>query len=248
MTYVSERDDYNIPAKRSEAWAWMWEQKIVCRKKPSQREISNALCWKRHQVRALQNDFDAFCVHYFNKSGPQILPLGDDYKATIKKKATKTPPPSPLFAPAKNAPIVKEKTSLLLVKLSKGLSIDYLTKDMIEVFNHWYKFRSSVRSFRKDQAKILKSALQNHTVEELKAIVDYCFTADDSLPYIKAWRENGYTDICNLLNRDKVERNVEIAQDWKSGKSSIPKKITTMSAMPPTTNNKPRMGLDISGE
>ena len=72
--YVSERDDYQQPAKASEAWAWLWEQRIILKKKPSQREIASALCWSRHRVRELLTDFSTFCEHYFTKTKPKVPP------------------------------------------------------------------------------------------------------------------------------------------------------------------------------
>ena len=259
--YISEREDYTEPAKASEAWAWLWEQRILLKKKPTQREIAKHLCWSRYKVRELVADFQTFCEQYFAKKCTKNRPLGDEFMGNIEQSTAKTPPKnhqssnktppktdhltleSPEPSASQKASKRKEKENKLLlllsVKPSANLDLSSVNEDMVDVFNHWAGYRKSVRAFRVDQARILKAALKNHTKHDLKMVIDYCFTAPDNLPYVKNWRENGWTDITNLLNRDKVSRNIEVSLDWKEG--------TKQTFKQPTTQNKttPRFNLYI---
>ena len=262
--YVSERDDYQQPAKASEAWAWLWEQRIILKKKPSQREIASALCWSRHRVRELLTDFSTFCEHYFTKTKPKVEPLGAEFMGNIDESSAKKPPntrqktttkPPQNDQSSSTEPVLtdtakgdKRKNTCnlinkLLVKAGKGWDTSILTEDMVDVFNHWVGHRKKVRSFRKDQAKVLLAALKTHTSEDLKMVIDYCFTAPDNLPYVKSWRHNGYTDIINLLNRDKVDRNVDVALDWKEGNQ--PTRISALPPDLPQPTRRTRINLDL---
>ena len=60
--------------------------------------------------------------------------------------------------------------------------------------------------------KIIKSALTaGHTVEDLVLVVRMAFEYPEGDYLVDSWRSGGYMDIANLLNRDKVDRNVTLA-------------------------------------
>tara|TARA_X000001388_G_scaffold75579_1_gene70727 strand:+ start:245 stop:1054 length:810 start_codon:yes stop_codon:yes gene_type:complete len=241
--YISEREDYSTKAKRSEAWAWIWEQRILLKKKPSQREIAKALCWSRHEVRKLQKDFEDFAVKYFTKSSPQDnqepatkRPFASDVVEGIRKKRTKSSPKPDQKSPKTDqlslTPAVETETpksskrtikehehlKLLNVKTAKGIKKQDITKDVVAVYNHWHQYKPRATTLRIDQLKIIKAALKLHTVEELQRVFDYAFTASDKHPHVSWWRERKYLDITNLLNKEKVHRNVDHALDWRNGK------------------------------
>ena len=240
--YVSEREDYTTKAKRSEAWAWIWEQRIYLKKKPSQREISKALCWSRHEVRKLQKDFEDFAVKYFTKSSPEDnqsstknRPFGTDVVEGIRKKRTKSSPKTDQSSPKtdqssskttaeretpkSSKSTVKEQEHLKLnVKTAKGIKKQDITKDVVAVYNHWHQYKPRSTTLRIDQLRIIKAALKLHTVQELQRVFDYAFTASENHPHVSWWRERKYLDITNLLNKEKVHRNVDHALDWRNGK------------------------------
>jgi len=241
--YISEREDYSTKAKRSEAWAWLWEMRILLKKKPSQREIAKALCWSRHEVRGLQKDFEDFCIKYFTKNSPEDnqepatnRPFGSDVIEDIQKKRTKSSPKSDQNSPKSDqlslTPTVDRETpksskrtlkehehlELLIVKTAKGIKKKDITKDVVAVYNHWHQYKPRATTLRVDQLKIIKASLKFHTVQELQRVFDYAFTASDDHQYVSWWREKKYLDITNLLNRERLDRNVDCALEWRNGK------------------------------
>jgi len=241
--YISEREDYSTKAKRSEAWAWIWEQRILLKKNPSQREIAKALCWSRHEVRKLQKDFEDFAVKYFTKSSPEDnqsstknRPFGTDVVEGIRKKRTKSSPKTDQSSPktdqssskttaeretpksSKSTVKEQEHLKLLNVKTAKGIKKQDITKDVVAVYNHWHQYKPRSTTLRIDQLRIIKAALKVHTVQELQRVFDYAFTASENHPHVSWWRERKYLDITNLLNKEKVHRNVDHALDWRNGK------------------------------
>tara|TARA_R110000851_G_scaffold84037_1_gene183471 strand:+ start:5245 stop:6066 length:822 start_codon:yes stop_codon:yes gene_type:complete len=252
--YISTREDYTLAAKRSEAWAWLWEQRILLKKKPSQREIAKTLCWSRHEVRKLQKDFEDFAVKYFTKCSPEAnqeptkkRPFGSDVIEGIRKKRTKKSPKPDQSSPKNDqlsltTPVVtatekaskgtlkeQEHLNLLIVKTAKGIKKKDITKDIVAVYNHWHQYKPRSTTLRQDQLKLMKGALSLHTVSELQRVFDYAFTASDKHPHVSFWREKGYLDISNLLSGKNVHRNVDLALEWRNGKE---KNTTTTTPEP----------------
>ena len=245
MKYVSERDDYTQPAKESEAWSWLWTQRILLRREPSQREISKALCWSRHKVRQLQKDVDQFADQYFSKKKTKVVPIGSDYMEDVEQTSTKGQPGfdqvsttsvpetdhPPAETPSETAtqqPLYSKSKSknttninLLNVSIGKGVVHAHITKSLAEVYNHWHSHKKTAKSIRKAQVKTIRSALKVHTVEECKLIIDYVFLGDNW------WTENN-TKIESILNSKNAGGLLEDAEEWK-------RKPQKMSALPPQT-------------
>ena len=248
MKYVSERDDYTQPAKESEAWSWLWTQRILLRREPSQREISKALCWSRHKVRQLQKDVDQFADQYFKKTRTKVVPIGHDYMGGVEQTPTKGqpennqvpttsvpetdhPPPTtpsetatqqPLYSKSKRTSTsINKNINLLNVGVGKGVVEAHISKSLAEVYNHWHSHKKTAKAIRKAQVKTIRSALKVHTVEECKLIIDYVFLGDNW------WTENN-TKIESILNSKNAGGLLEDAEEWK-------RKPQKMSALPPQT-------------
>lgn len=249
MKYVSERDDYKQPAKESEAWSWLWTQRILLRREPSQREISKALCWSRHKVRQLQKDLDQFADQYFKKTRTKVVPIGHDYMGDVEQTPTNGQPennqvpttsvpetdhppaetPSetatqqPLYSKSKRTSTLNSNSKLidsLKVEIGKGVNKSHLTKNVIEVYNHWHSHKKTSRAIRMAQVKTIRSALKVHTVEECKLIIDFVFNDE--------WWKKNNTKIRSILNSKNAGDLLEDAEEWK-------RKPQKMSALPPQT-------------
>ena len=245
MKYVSERDDYTQPAKESEAWSWLWTQRILLRREPSQREISKALCWSRHKVRQLQKDVDQFADQYFKKARTKVVPIGHGYMEDVEQTPTNKqpennqvpttsvpetdhPPSDPPSQTEKQQPLYSTskskstcKSNLLNVGVGKGVVQAHVTKALADVYNHWHSHKKTAKAIRKAQVKTIRSALKVHTVEECNLIIDYVFLGDNW------WTENN-TKIESILNSKNAGGLLEDAEEWK-------RKPQKMSALPPQT-------------
>ena len=129
-----------------------------------------------------------------------------------------------------------EHLELLIVKTAKGIKKKDITKDIVAVYNHWHQYKPRASTLRQDQLRIIKAALKTHTVLELQRVFDYAFTASDDHQYVSWWREKKYLDITNLLNRERLDRNVDCALEWRNGKD---KNTTTKT---PDPNQPKRTG------
>lgn len=249
MKYVSERDDYKQPAKESEAWSWLWTQRILLRREPSQREISKALCWSRHKVRQLQKDLDQFADQYFKKTRTKVVPIGHDYMGDVEQTPTNGQPennqvpttsvpetdhppaetPSetatqqPLYSKSKRTSTLNSNSKLidsLKVEIGKGVNTSHLTKNVIEVFNYYYEHKPTLQKFRSDQVAAIRGALKLITVEECKLVIDFAFGG--------SWWTTHNTKIISFFRKKIVQGVLEDAEEWK-------RKPQKMSALPPQT-------------
>lgn len=105
----------------------------------------------------------------------------------------------------------------------RGVDTSHLTPDVLAVWRAWYQHHTSARAIRADHVKVIRSALQLYTVSELIDVVEYVHTAPEHLPKVRALREGGFTDIPNILNRDKLPANHELAQKWREGTTVVTK-------------------------
>ena len=240
--YISEREDYTQPAKASEAWSWLWEQRIMLKKKPTQREIAKHLCWSRHKVRELLTDFSTFCGLYFTKKCTNNRPLGDEFMGDVEETPTKKPPinnqeitkkspqndhlslESP--EPSSDPEASKRKSKLLnlinsiSIPLGTGVNKEHITSKVVDVFNFWYQYNTSARSFRKDQVKVIRSALRSYTIHDIKLVITYVCTGDN-------WWNKNNTKLTSILRDKNLPVILEEAELWKPKEQQQPKTKTT---------------------
>ena len=250
--YISEREDYTEPAKSSEAWAWLWEQRILLKKKPTQREIAKHLCWSRHKVRELLTDFSTFCEQYFTKKCTRSGPIGEEFTGGVEQNSTKTPPKphqkvnqnSPkndqltLESPvASSDPEASKRKSKLInlintisVPLGSGVNKDHITSKVVEVFNFWYQYNTGARSFRKDQVKVIRSALRSYTIHDIKLVITYVHKGDN-------WWTKNNTKLTSILRDKNLPSILEEAELWQPKQPQQPQQ--------PQQQSKPK-GIDFS--
>jgi len=99
---------------------------------------------------------------------------------------------------------------------------DDLNEDIKKVFGVWESAQHA-RTNRHNRLttgrrKVLKAALQaGHTSDDLILVVRMAFEFPEGDFLVDSWRKGGYMDIANLLNREKVDRNVTLAAERWSG-------------------------------
>ena len=99
---------------------------------------------------------------------------------------------------------------------------DGFNDDIRKVFGVWesaqFARTSRHNKLTTGRRKILKSALQaGHTADDLILVVRMAFEFPEGDFLVDSWRKGGYMDIANLLNREKVDRNVTLAAERWSG-------------------------------
>lgn len=257
MKYVSERDDYKQPAKESEAWSWLWTQRILLRREPSQREISKALCWSRHKVRQLQKDLDQFADQYFKKTRTKVVPIGHGYMGDVEqtptngqpennqKTTTSVPetdhPPAetpsetatqqPLYSKSKSKNTLNSNSKLidsLKGKVGKGVNKSHLTEEVIEVYNFWHDYKKTSRMILKKQVRVIRAALKSDNPYTAELYtVEDCKLIIDFVFNDEWWLEH-CTDLHSILNDNNLNKLTTKARDKKN-------KPQRMSALPPQT-------------
>jgi hypothetical protein len=99
---------------------------------------------------------------------------------------------------------------------------DIFTENIRVVFDAWEvaQFQRTRRrnKLTAGRRKIIRAALKGgHTVDDLVLVVRMAFEYPEGDYLVDGWRSGGYMDIANLLNRDKVDRNVTVASERWNG-------------------------------
>lgn len=95
-----------------------------------------------------------------------------------------------------------------------------------EVFDLWHTLQRK-RSGRTNKMtagrkRVLSAALKGgHTAQDLMLVIHMAFEYPDGDFLVDSWRKGGYMDISNLLNREKVDRNVTLANERWDGSAWI---------------------------
>jgi len=90
------------------------------------------------------------------------------------------------------------------------------------VFDVWelaqYRRTHRHNKLTKGRERVLRAALVGgHTAQDLILVVRMAFEFPDGDFLVDSWRQQGYMDIANLLNREKVDRNVTLAGERWDG-------------------------------
>ena len=94
------------------------------------------------------------------------------------------------------------------------------------VFDLWHTLQRK-RSGRTNKMtagrkRVLSAALKGgHTPQDLMLVIRMAFEYPDGDFLVDGWRKGGYMDVSNLLNREKVDRNVTIANERWDGSAWI---------------------------
>jgi len=100
--------------------------------------------------------------------------------------------------------------------------VDRFREDIRFVFEAWEaaQLRRTRRpnKLTKGRERVLRAALKGgHTADDLILVVRMAFEFPDGDFLVDGWRKQGYMDIANLLNREKVDRNVTLANERWNG-------------------------------
>lgn len=215
-----EFKDEGRPASKIEAWYYTVQQ-IRMDNHPSKRSLTRAIGGTQYRAsKLLTKAYD-----FLDQKSPNYRPRVDHFPTSqgssaplllIENDQTSTSERPSLDQESSN--IIKES------KKEKRKSINYcekplgkrcnpelITKQVGEVWNHWFSFNEKTRTVNGECARVIKTALKDgYTVDELKLIVSWAMESDD----YKWQRENGYQYCKNFFNIKKIDGNHEKAQDW----------------------------------
>ena len=117
--------------------------------------------------------------------------------------------------------------------LGKRCKAELITKEVAEVWNHWYELNPKARTVNGEDARCIRSALKSgYSVEDLQQISAWAHRSDDY-----QWqRDKGFTRCRNFLNGEKIDGNHEKAQEWgeESSRPNTPNKPMTVHDVPDT--------------
>jgi hypothetical protein len=239
--------DRERPACDAAGFLYVWKLKLDG-VKLTERKIAKRMGWTRHRSRLVINRVDSFWMDWQEKmcrpkpdqqrANPQPEP--DQPNAGSKldmEEPSANPQPEPDQETAiHTGEIIKDKlkeTKEYIRPLGRGLRSEWMTKDVIKVYEHWLSFNERARKIRKDQIKTIRAALRQATADECCSVLDYAYKAPSYCAHVSFWREGGFTDVTNLLNRDKLDRNIELADQWKRGDMNPPEpNKAKLSALP----------------
>lgn len=102
------------------------------------------------------------------------------------------------------------------------------TSDQLKVFDVWNSLKSSQtgrsNKFTANRQRVVRAALNSYSADELVLVVQMAFEYPYEEFIVNHWRDNGYVGLENLLNREKVDRNVMMATDRWDGEKWLPPK------------------------
>lgn len=237
--------DRERPACDAAGFLYVWKLKLDGIKL-TERNISKRMGWSRHHSRRVLNRVDSFWMDWQEKmcrpkpdqnpTNAQPKPDHPDAgsKPTIEEPSANEQPTSDQSAAIHTGDIIKDKikeTKTFIRPLGRGLREDWMTKDVVTVYEHWLSYNQGARKIRKDQIKTIRAALRESTAEDCCFVLDYAYKAPQHCKHVNYWREQGFLDVINLLNSKVLQRNIDLAETWRSGNEG-PKPTTTIPTPP----------------
>jgi hypothetical protein len=211
--------DVDRPASDIECFYWTITQ-LRQGKTLSIRVIARACKISRHKARKVLEESQKLIGQESATKQPANGQQSARNKGPVRLSIVETGQQSASNQPASS----QETDNIILKSKSKSIIINYtkkplgkrckpelVTKQVGEVWNHWYSFNAKTRTVNGECARVIRTALKNnYTVEELNLIVSWAMESDD----YKWQRENGFHFCRNFLNQEKIDGNNEKAQDW----------------------------------
>ena len=234
------------PACDAAGFLYVWKLKLDG-VKLTERKIAKRMGWTRHRSRSLIQRVDIFwsdwhlnmCRPKYDQSPTNNQPESDHSVPVatpdMEESSTKSQPkPDQDSATHAGDNIIKDKTKETKTytrPLGSGLRADWMTIDVCKVWDCWYRYNPRAKKIRKDQVKIIRAALRDVTADQCCDVIRYCNEAPETAPHVSFWRQSSFTDISNLLNREKLHRNIHHSEEWSNGEYDKP--LEAISAMPP---------------
>tara|TARA_R110002110_G_scaffold251587_4_gene467429 strand:+ start:400 stop:1347 length:948 start_codon:yes stop_codon:yes gene_type:complete len=127
------------------------------------------------------------------------------------------------------APVITDSLVLIAsqpVTASVPKRAERFVVEIRTVFDTWelaqYRRTHRHNKLTKGRERVLRAALTGgHTAQDLILVVRMAFEFPDGDFLVDSWRQQGYMDIANLLNREKVDRNVTVARERWDGNEWI---------------------------
>jgi hypothetical protein len=239
--------DRERPACDAAGFLYVWKLKLDG-VKLTERKIAKRMGWTRHRSKLVINRVDSFWMDWQEnmcrpktdqertKDQPEPDQSDAGSKPDMKEEAAKPQPKADQETAIHTGDIIKDKlkqTKEYIRPLGRGLRSEWMTKDVVKVYEHWLSFNERARKIRKDQIKTIRAALRQATADECCSVLDYAYKAPSHSAHVSFWREKGFLDVTNLLNREKLDRNIELADQWKRGEMHAPQpKTPKLSALP----------------
>lgn len=212
--------DLDRPASEIESWYYTIQQ-IRIGNRPSKRKLSRALRISEYKASKLLKE----AYYFLDQEPPNYRPRVNQNPPTLSgavpllvfENDQNTPSCQPEHDQTSSNIIVESKKELRKninyceKPLGKRCNPELITKQVGDVWNHWFSFNAKTRTVNGECARVIKTALKNkYTVEELKLIVSWAMESED----YKWQRDNGYQYCKNFFNIKKIDGNHEKAQDW----------------------------------
>lgn len=226
--------DRERPACDAAGFLYVWKLKLDG-VKLTERKIAKRMGWTRHRSKQVLNRVDSFWMDWQEKmcrpkpdqnpTNNQPEPDHSDAgsKPNMEEPSANNQPEPDQDSAIHTGDIIKDKvkeTKTFIRPLGSGVRVDWMTKDVVKVYEHWLSFNENARKIRKDQVKIIRSALREVSADECCSVLDYAYKAPSHSAHVTFWREKGFLDVTNLLNREKLHRNIDLAEKWTSGSQS----------------------------
>ena len=215
-----EFKELDRPASDIEAWYYVVQQ-IRIGNHLSKRKLSRTLNTTQYRAsKLLTKAYD-----FLDQKSPNYRPRVDHLTTSqgssvplLLIENDQTPTSEQPNLDQKSANIIRESKkekrkniNYLKKPLGKRCNPELITKQVGDVWNHWFSFNEKTRTVNGECARVIKTALKDgYTVDELKLIVSWAMESED----YKWQRENGYQYCKNFFNIKKIDGNHEKAQDW----------------------------------
>ena len=227
-------DDFSKskPASQATGFLYAWSLKVDG-VTLTERKLAKRMGWTRHRSRQAIKELEAFwqdwqegvCRPKLNQNPTKNQPKPDHLNigrtVDIDEPATTSQPKPDQESTTHTRVIIKHKVNeskgSYLRPLGKGLKKDWMTDEVCEIWNTWFKYNPNAKVIKEGQVRVLRSALKVLSVLECCTVIEYCFDAPSGSAYVDYSRENGYTDITNILSTKNRTRNATTAEKWKSG-------------------------------
>ena len=175
---------------------WHQKEQLKTGARPGRRKLASRWGWAERKARQVVEEFD--------KSRPNVVPV-------LSQKS--------------------QPKSTQVVEITTGgrpnvVPVSSHETRIREVFDLWHvlqrKRSGRTNKMTAGRKRVLSAALKSgHSTQDLMLVIRMAFEYPEGDFLVDGWRKGGYMDITNLLNREKVDRNVTLANERWDGSDWI---------------------------